>query len=590
MVTGRALLILCLMKGFYGAQVNAQTLPAVKMNRGQRPNLDSYHSRLAFIKAADSINCKFYFLKGLGNKISGNTEAAIENFNECLKYDPTNDAAYYELALARVNSQNFAEALLYVNKALSLKPDQIWYLNLLATIYDQKEDFPRLAQVYRHMSALEPDKVNYYLAQANALANAGEYETAIGVLNRAEKVSPSREEMEFQKQKIFLKTGRPERALESMQRLIAENPSEPRYYLLLAQIYQAQNDSVGNYRALKKAISIDSNNGFAQLALSDYYRQRGAKKETFQALKNAFNSEDVDLAQKKQLLNDNYVGNQSSDQHEGLELARLIVRNNPDDAQAQAIYAGFLVHIPENTREGRDAVIKVLEQNKENFGLWASLIVSDLTLRDYLSASTHSTQALSYFPNQSVLYWYQGLSFNQLKNFKRAVVSLKAGLVLANGQTEIEASLFQTLGEAYQGAGDYQRSEQAYEESLKLRPNDAGTLNNYAYYLCMRKKDLSEAAVMAQKALAIEPDNSNYEDTLAWILYKEGKFSQALGWIRKAIAHDSAVNATLRVHQGDILYKMGKTDQAVENWKKAKAFGSKDLNLDKKIANKKIYE
>lgn len=588
MVAGRALLILCFLKGLYGAELNAQALPAMKSSKGPKP--DSYLSRLAYIKAADSINCKFYFLKGLGNKISGNAEAAIENFNECLKYDPTNDAAYYELALARVSAQNFGEALVYINKALILKPDQIWYLNLLATIYDQKEDFTRLAQVYRHMSSLEPDKVNYYLAQANALTNAREYEAAISVLNKAEKVSPGREEMEFQKQKIFLKTGRPDKALESMKGLIRENPSEPRYYLLLAQIYQAENDSARNFASLQKAIEIDSGNGFAQLALSDYYRQQGSKKKAFQALKNVFNSEDVDLAQKKQLLNDNYVQNHSGDQNEGLQLARLIARNYPDDVQAQGIYANFLVQVPEDTREGRDAVIKVLEQNRENFGLWASLIVSDLTLHDFLLASRHSAEAMACFPNQGILYWYLGLSYNQLKNYKKSVSSLKSGLVLANGQTDLEARIYEVLGEAYQGMGDFQKSEQAYDESLRRRPNDAGTLNNYAYYLSMRKKNLSQAAVMALKATTIEPDNSNYEDTLAWILYQELKLSQASGWIHKAMAHDTKMNGTLRAHYGDILFKSGKIDQAVESWKKAKAFGSKDLNLDKKIANKKIYE
>lgn len=576
----------------HGHDARAQVTPAARnaSPRLLKQRTEVYTSSSEPVTDADSINSKFYFLKGIGNKVSGNMDAAVQNFTESLKYDGNNDAACYELALARFNAKAYPEALEFITRAVNLKPGQIWYLNLLATVYDQKNDFSRLAKVYTRMIQLEPDKMNYYLAAANALGNAGDYNGAIAILNEAEKNNEIQEDIEFQKQKIYLKTNQPAKAVQSMQVLIGINPSEPRYYLLLAEIYRSQNQAALVFAALQKAIHADPGNGFAQLALSDYYRALGDKQATFTALKNAFASDDIELEQKKRLIIDNYVTIHTGDQQEGMELARIIALSNPGDVQAQALYAGFLSNNPATTSVGRDAVISQLEQNKENFSLWANLIISDFNLQDYTAAVRHTGEALTYFPNQVILHWYQGIAFNQLKKYKAAIESLNAGLLLGSGQAELEAQLYQVLGDAFHGQGDNRSSDNAYEESLKRRPDDAGTLNNFAYYLCSRKKNLAVAATMSRKANLLEPDNANFEDTLAWILYNEQAYAEALVWIEKALIHSAGNSSTLLDHYGDILFRSGKPEAAVANWKKARAAGSSDLNLGRKIANKKIYE
>lgn len=592
MTKGNTFFIILFIAGF----ISSQILYAQQSQNGKtgvkriKPRADLYNTRNESITAADSMNAKFYFLKGIGNKISGNITGAVENFNECLKYDVNNDAAYYELALARFNAQVFPEALLNINRAVLLKPHQIWYLNLQATLYDQKADFVKLAEVYGHMIEIEPDKVNYYIARANSLVSAGDNEGAISTLDLIEKRDGLTEDIEFQKQKIFLKMNQFAKAIQSMQQLINDNPQDPRYYLLLAEIYRTQNQNDLVFKSLQKAIRIDSANGYAQLALSDYYRAIGNKEATFTALKNAFASDDVDTEQKKRLIIDNYVNTQASDQHEGLELARIVSRNNPEDSQAQAIYAGFLAHNPETTREGRDAVQSLIEKNKSNFSLWTNLIISDFNLRVYHDAVKHTAEAISYFPNQVILYLYQGIALNQELKFRAAIESLKTGLTLAEGQADLEAQLYQVLGDAYHGAGENTLSDDSYDKSLNKRPDDAGTLNNYAYYLCVRKKRLDRAEAMSVRANTLEPGNINYEDTLAWIFYSQQEYDKALLVIEKALNNNAGNNATIYDHYGDILYKMGKTAEAVESWKKARAFGSKDLNLSRKIANRKIYE
>jgi len=587
------------------AAAGAQTLPQVKPGQpGRSALLSMPRPQLAMarrplrneaqnerqVSQADSMNCSFYYLKGLGNKVSGNFEAAQDNFRESLRFNPANDAAWYELALQKLDLREYAAAIENVQKALTLNQRQIWYLNLLATIYDQTGEHRLLAGVYQRMEHVDPHNFNYFLGEAAALTAAGQDKDAIAVYERVEKIIGKTEEIEFQKQKIYVHLGRFDKAVESMHTLIRSDPKEPRYRLLLADIYRSAGQPAQVLSSLKAAVAIDSVNGYAQLALVDFYREQGDHPSSFAALRRAFASNDLDPEQKKKLLEDNYVNIQAGDAAEGKELARILLRSYPNDTQIQAMYAGLLSRLPESTPDGRDAVVQLLETNRENYSLWVNLVISDFNLADYRLAAKHSSEALGYFPDQINLYWYSGIALNQSGHYKDALGMLKKGLGLAEGQPVMEAQILQVMGDAYHSAGESRMSNEAYRGSLKRRPDDANTLNNYGYFLCLRKKDLPLAASMVEKANRLEPGNANFEDTFAWILFMQKKYTAAKDWILRAIAHDNSHNPTFFDHYGDILFKLGEARPALENWNKARAYGSKNLNLDKKIANLRLYE
>lgn len=86
-----------------------------------------------------------------------------------------------------------------------------------------------------------------------------------------------------------------------------------------------------------------------------------------------------------------------------------------------------------------------------------------------------------------------------------------------------------------------------------------------------------------------EPNNSTYLDTYGWILYKMKDFENAKKYLEKAVAADSGSGVILE-HYGDVLYQLGEKEKALENWIKAKEKGDTSQFLDRKIADKKLYE
>jgi tetratricopeptide (TPR) repeat protein len=125
---------------------------------------------------------------------------------------------------------------------------------------------------------------------------------------------------------------------------------------------------------------------------------------------------------------------------------------------------------------------------------------------------------------------------------------------------------------------------------LKLDPQNTYVLNNYSYFLSLKNQDIELAEKMAKKLNEIAPGNSAYQDTYAWALFKQKKYSEAKIWAEKSITNGGSVNSTILEHYGDILFKNGEVTKALEYWQKAKSLGSESLLLERKINDKVYYE
>ena len=107
--------------------------------------------------------------------------------------------------------------------------------------------------------------------------------------------------------------------------------------------------------------------------------------------------------------------------------------------------------------------------------------------------------------------------------------------------------------------------------------------------MSLRKEKLDLAKKMSGKLVSISPDNSTYLDTYAWVLYMRGEYKEAKVYIEKAL-EGTDISGTIIEHYGDILFKLGDIDSAVKQWQKAKGMDESSELIDKKIANRKLYE
>jgi tetratricopeptide (TPR) repeat protein len=173
--------------------------------------------------------------------------------------------------------------------------------------------------------------------------------------------------------------------------------------------------------------------------------------------------------------------------------------------------------------------------------------------------------------NASVAY---GFTLNQLNKDDEAIIYLKRALKI--DKNNIQA--LSILGLIYDSKQLWTESDLTYERAMLLDSTNVLIMNNFAYSLAERGKDLERALRMSQKAVDQEPENSSYLDTIGWIYYKIGEYEKAHEFIQKAIDFDEN-NATLLDHLGDVKFMQGERDNALELWQKAHNIDSTDTGI-----------
>ena len=117
---------------------------------------------------------------------------------------------------------------------------------------------------------------------------------------------------------------------------------------------------------------------------------------------------------------------------------------------------------------------------------------------------------------------------------------------------------------------------------MQSSPADDEASNFLGYLLADGNMSLDEAHGLIKKALEIKPENVAYLDSMAWVLYRLGKYAEAKEYVQKALAGDSpAPDAVIADHAGDISFALGDKAKAVEFWKMALETESEDLDRQK---------
>jgi Flp pilus assembly protein TadD len=145
------------------------------------------------------------------------------------------------------------------------------------------------------------------------------------------------------------------------------------------------------------------------------------------------------------------------------------------------------------------------------------------------------------------------------------------------------------LGSVLERQKKFDEAERAFRTALTLSPDSAITLNYLGYMNADRNVKVEEALTLIQKALAADPDNGSYLDSLAWALHRLGRNPEAEVAIRKALKSQEK-NAVVIAHLGLILAAKGSDAEALEYLKLSLKGEDEDGELDRVLVEEKIRE
>jgi tetratricopeptide (TPR) repeat protein len=438
----------------------------------------------------------------------------------------------------------------------------------------------------------DPGSVDYLYELSNAYLINNDGNNAIKTYDKIEELIGVTEDISMQKQRIYLIQKKTDRAAAEIGKLLKEFPDqETRYLSMLAEMYMQEGkpDEADVY--YQQILSKDPGNPYIHITLSDYYRQKGDKKRSFEELKLGFANPSLDIDTKIRVLLSFFTVNEMYNENKTdvFELAQILVKTHPDDPKAHSMYGDFLLDDHKYT-EARDEFRKVIATDSSKYAVWESLLNAEIQLADYVALADESNRAIELFPLLPVPYLFKGIALLEKNQFDEAVSSFNAGVKLVSGNDALLVQFYRYLGDTYYRVKNFRLSDENYEKVLKINPEDSYVLNNYAYYLSLRGENLEKAETMSAKAVKLDPENAANMDTYGWVLYKSGRYSEAVEWVEKAIAATPAADADLLEHLGDIYFKMGNPDKAVIQWQNAMKAGKGSEFLEKKVKDRKLYE
>lgn len=540
----------------------------------------------------DNTTVQQVFIDAIKAKILEDYEQAEKLFEKCIRLDAKNHAAMYELATIYFASGKYDLAYQYVKKAVDIDDTNKWYLILYSEVLSYKGQFADAAAVYEKLVRANPKEFEFYFDWAFMLIKAEKYDQAIKVYDEYENKIGLDENVIIQKQRLYIRLNKIDKAANELQKLIETFPSDTRYYKMLADLYEANNMSDKASKIYEKLLNIDKNDPNALLYLADMYRTKGDHEQSMMYLKQAFRNPDLNIDAKVRILFpylQNLMAKDDEKKEEAFTLALIVIEAHPDEAKSHAIY-GDLLYQDKQMEEALGQYKLALELDSSVFEIWQQMFFINSELKQFDDLINITESALELFPNQPLIYFFNGLAHNQLKSYKEAIEILTIGESIVVDNPLLQAQINASLGDAYNSIENYALSDSAFEKSLILDPDNSYVLNNYSYYLSLRNVNLERASEMSARANEMEPDNAAFQDTYAWILYKQAKYEIARKWIEKSLESGGNNNPVILEHYGDILFKLGEVDKAVIYWEKAKSIGSESELIGRKIADRKIYE
>ena len=516
----------------------------------------------------------YYFLEAVRMKEKGQYDAAYELYKHCLDINPMSGAALYEISRFYMylgQEEKGEEAL---KQAVRSDESNFWYKQTLASYYEQKMNIPKAVAVYENMAEQFPSRLEPLMSLVDLYNRTKSYQYVVNVLNRLEELDGKSEQISMEKFRMYLLMGKQDSAFVEIENLSKEYPYDLRYQTILGDVYLNNNRPEEALAIYRRILKEEPNYAPAVLSMASYYQKTGQDSLYQLQLDTILMNDNVQSDTKMELMRQNILQSEQTtkDSTQIVALFKRILARPQQNADLAMLCAQYM--ITKNMKQESIPVLeKVLSLDPENKPARLQLLsyaIGDNNLDEVIRIAT---SALEYHPDALEFYYYLGVAYYQQDKLDEALDVFTRGVRQINEKSDkqIASDFYAILGDIYHQKGLSEKAYAAYDSSLVHNPDNVGTLNNYAYFLSMEKKNLDKAEEMSYRTVKAEPDNETYLDTYAWILFEKGRYTEARIYIEQALRNGGDKSRVIMEHCGDIYYMLGEKGKALEYWKKADA-------------------
>jgi tetratricopeptide (TPR) repeat protein len=530
------------------------------------------------------------FIEGMKYFLMEEYSKAIDIFEKTLKDEPNNAGLAFQMASTYQKLKKTDKAIEYAQKAYDLNEQNMLYGQMLAALLAKNENFEKAAIIYKKLFDKDPNNSEIGLDLAAAYYNLEKFDDVLKIYQRIENNLGASRELTNQKQRIYLKQNKIKNAIEEGEKLIKSDPQEIDNYIDLAELLIRNNKDEQAIGYINQGQKINPSSGQLHILLADLARRKNDFGKMFDELNLACDDKNIESGPLTKILYDflQYLPEKTETAQKEKLINKIIV-NNPNEPRGFLLLAEVQLQNDKKI-EARDNYLKAVSFDKNNSQIWMRILAIDNELSAFKEAITHSEEAIELYPNQAIFWYYNGTSYFMLKQYEKANESLEEARRLAGKEKELLLIVNSMLGESYNRLKLHSKSDEAYELVLKTDPNNDAVANNYSYFLALRNEKIPYALEIASKLIERNPNNSTFLDTYGWILFINKEYEKSKQYLEKAYLTNEGKSNVITEHYGDVLFKLGDKDKAIEIWKLAAAKDPNNKILLQKITEGRIVE
>jgi len=546
----------------------------------------------------------YYFMEAEKCRLAEDYASAAELYKHCLDIRPNASEAIYHLSLVQLFLRQDSLGIQQLRLATELDPENPWYLETLANVYISQRDMDSAIPVLEKLAKLQTRDSEVLTQLAQMYKNAGRTQDAINALDRIELLEGKSAQLSIEKYSLYLDLKEKDKAFAELQSLCDEYPHDMNYKVLVGNQYLQSGELKKAKKVYDEVARVEPGNQHLMLSLLAYYEE-AKESENYAHLRDSLLYDPNGNSNMKTALIRDYIdkAQRDSTQKEPMEKAFEYVLSQPQkDAQLLALRASYLIYVKAPETEVVDVMKRILEVDPSNDLAMSQLLKYYASGNDFTNMEDICRRGVNYHPEELGYHFYLGVALAQQKKTQEAIDVFLQGLRTRTPDTNaaMVSDVFSILGDEYFEQKMSEEAFMAYDSALVYREDNISCLNNYAYYLSLKEKNLDKAEEMSYKTIKAEPNNKTYLDTYAWILFVKKEFTEARIYIDRVISPeatdeellaDEEAAAGLLEHAGDIYFHCGEPEKALRYWQLAEKKGGTDTGtLQKKIKQKKYVK
>ncbi len=551
-----------------------------------------------------------FFINGGVFESQGNFEAAAGQYEKALMYD-SSAGLYYTLAKNYVYLNKLSNALTYALSAVEMDSTKIEYLDLLADIFNygnQKEsaikvlekaimlDSTNIELNYKLARLYEDDKplkaVKMYsriLSQlgpdwsvltriAELQERLGNNDEAINAIKKLQALDPANIPLKKLLVQFYLKAKKYDEGIMLCDEIIELMPYDLEVREAKAKLLLGKDDWTGASKEFDYLLDQPDVNLVAKINIgANYFNKSITDSTVLPIAKSFFTKLDKDTIDWQIKMYLGAIALSQGNDSVAIENFKFVTKNANWNVAAWVRLGGLYF----DNRKYDDAEVVMSEAIltfQEDFYVNLILGLSLAQQSKHSEAEKYLKKATILNPNDITALSAYAFTLNQVKEDDKAIFYLKRALEIEPD----DAQLIGTLAMIYNGMQDFEKSDSLYERALELKPDDPLLSNNYAYSFATRNIQLERALKMVKISVKEDSLNSSYLDTIGWVYFMLGNYSEAKINLEKAIEVGGESSVMLD-HLADTESKLGNKEQAIKLWKKSLELDPTKIEIQNKI-------